>query len=106
MGTPPQDGSGSGGSGPRQPDSSYRSPGLRGLNTTSLFRAVNPELFIRPVSEHTHTHTHTRTRTRTHTIASQNQLTCCRKMTANRNCNNNEIMILQSTTVVVLISAF
>ncbi|XP_056113657.1 small integral membrane protein 8 [Rhinichthys klamathensis goyatoka] len=49
MGTPPQDSSsGSGGSGARQPDSSYRSPGLRGLNTTSLFRAVNPELFIRP----------------------------------------------------------
>lgn len=53
MVTPPQDSGGSGASGARQPDSSYRSPGLRGLNTTSLFRAVNPELFIRPASEHT-----------------------------------------------------
>ncbi|XP_076872782.1 small integral membrane protein 8 isoform X2 [Brachyhypopomus gauderio] len=26
----------------------YRSPGLRGVKTTSLFRAVNPELFIKP----------------------------------------------------------
>ncbi|KAK7133625.1 hypothetical protein R3I94_015483 [Phoxinus phoxinus] len=47
--TPQDSGSGSsGGSGAQQPDSSYRSPGLRGITTTSLFRAVNPELFIRP----------------------------------------------------------
>nr|XP_033793073.1 small integral membrane protein 8 [Geotrypetes seraphini] len=26
----------------------YRVPGLRGVRTSSLFRAVNPELFIRP----------------------------------------------------------
>ncbi|XP_059838368.1 small integral membrane protein 8 [Hemitrygon akajei] len=26
----------------------YKSPGLRGIRTTSLFRAVNPELFIKP----------------------------------------------------------
>ncbi|KAK1805582.1 hypothetical protein P4O66_019863 [Electrophorus voltai] len=26
----------------------YRSPGFRGARTTSLFRAVNPELFIKP----------------------------------------------------------
>ncbi|XP_014456047.2 small integral membrane protein 8 isoform X1 [Alligator mississippiensis] len=26
----------------------YRSPGLRGVRTTTLFRAVNPELFIKP----------------------------------------------------------
>uniref|UniRef100_UPI00398EA1F1 small integral membrane protein 8 isoform X1 n=1 Tax=Pristiophorus japonicus TaxID=55135 RepID=UPI00398EA1F1 len=25
-----------------------KSPGLRGIRTTSLFRAVNPELFIKP----------------------------------------------------------
>uniref|UniRef100_A0A673G558 Small integral membrane protein 8 n=1 Tax=Sinocyclocheilus rhinocerous TaxID=307959 RepID=A0A673G558_9TELE len=29
-------------------DSGYRSPGLRGVRSTSLFRAVNPELFIKP----------------------------------------------------------
>ncbi|KAK2883423.1 hypothetical protein QQF64_016977 [Cirrhinus molitorella] len=29
-------------------DSGYRNPGLRGVRTTSLFRAVNPELFIKP----------------------------------------------------------
>lgn len=28
----------------------YRTPGLRGAQTTTLFRAVNPELFIKPVS--------------------------------------------------------
>lgn len=27
----------------------YRDPGLRGVRTTTLFRAVNPELFIKPV---------------------------------------------------------
>lgn len=27
----------------------YRNPGLRGVRTTTLFRAVNPELFIKPV---------------------------------------------------------
>ncbi|XP_048387169.1 small integral membrane protein 8 [Stegostoma tigrinum] len=26
----------------------YKSPGLRGIRTTNLFRAVNPELFIKP----------------------------------------------------------
>ncbi|KAM6915465.1 small integral membrane protein 8 [Xenentodon cancila] len=26
----------------------FRSPGLRGAQTTTLFRAVNPELFIKP----------------------------------------------------------
>nr|XP_020644324.1 small integral membrane protein 8 isoform X2 [Pogona vitticeps] len=29
-------------------DKDYRSPGLRGVKTTTLFRAVNPELFIKP----------------------------------------------------------
>uniref|UniRef100_A0A8C1RBQ9 Small integral membrane protein 8 n=1 Tax=Cyprinus carpio TaxID=7962 RepID=A0A8C1RBQ9_CYPCA len=38
----------SGRGGARQPDSGYRSPGLRGVRSTSLFRAVNPELFIKP----------------------------------------------------------
>lgn len=27
----------------------YKTPGLRGAQTTTLFRAVNPELFIKPV---------------------------------------------------------
>ncbi|XP_064195991.1 small integral membrane protein 8 isoform X1 [Anguilla rostrata] len=27
---------------------SFRTPGLRGVQTTTLFRAVNPELFIKP----------------------------------------------------------
>lgn len=27
----------------------YRDPGLRSVRTTTLFRAVNPELFIKPV---------------------------------------------------------
>ncbi|KAI2652432.1 Small integral membrane protein 8 [Labeo rohita] len=31
-------------------DSGYRNPGLRGVRTTSLFRAVNPELFIKPAN--------------------------------------------------------
>ncbi|XP_056150980.1 small integral membrane protein 8 [Lampris incognitus] len=26
----------------------YKTPGLRGAQTTTLFRAVNPELFIKP----------------------------------------------------------
>uniref|UniRef100_UPI003D9CBAB0 small integral membrane protein 8 isoform 2 n=1 Tax=Danio rerio TaxID=7955 RepID=UPI003D9CBAB0 len=48
-----QSSSSSGKAGPQEPPSSaaepaYRSPGLRGVRTTSLFRAVNPELFIRP----------------------------------------------------------
>ncbi|KAG8444790.1 hypothetical protein GDO86_009818 [Hymenochirus boettgeri] len=30
------------------PKEEYRTPGLRGVQTTSLFRAVNPELFIKP----------------------------------------------------------
>ncbi|XP_067272731.1 small integral membrane protein 8 [Pseudorasbora parva] len=51
--SPAQDsGSGSSGSprgGAQKPDrSSYSSPGLRAARTTTLFRAVNPELFIRP----------------------------------------------------------
>ncbi|XP_034435926.1 small integral membrane protein 8 [Hippoglossus hippoglossus] len=29
-------------------EKSYRTPGLRGARTTTLFRAVNPELFIKP----------------------------------------------------------
>ncbi|XP_073348892.1 small integral membrane protein 8 [Pagrus major] len=29
-------------------DKGYRTPGLRGAQTTTLFRAVNPELFIKP----------------------------------------------------------
>ncbi|KAF7650876.1 hypothetical protein LDENG_00119320 [Lucifuga dentata] len=29
-------------------DKGYRRPGLRAAQTTSVFRAVNPELFIRP----------------------------------------------------------
>ncbi|XP_024057592.1 small integral membrane protein 8 isoform X2 [Terrapene carolina triunguis] len=32
---------------PKEKDS--RIPGLRGVRTTTLFRAVNPELFIKPV---------------------------------------------------------
>ncbi|XP_007903254.1 small integral membrane protein 8 [Callorhinchus milii] len=28
--------------------SDYKTPGLRGIRTTNLFRAVNPELFIKP----------------------------------------------------------
>ncbi|XP_053314587.1 small integral membrane protein 8 [Spea bombifrons] len=31
---------------PKEKD--YRTPGLRGVKTTTLFRAVNPELFIKP----------------------------------------------------------
>lgn len=31
---------------PKEKD--YRTPGFRGVKTTSLFRAVNPELFIKP----------------------------------------------------------
>ncbi|KAK9956036.1 hypothetical protein ABG768_013793 [Culter alburnus] len=51
--SPAQDSSSSGKGGAQQPasssaDSGYRSPGLRGVTTTSLFRAVNPELFIKP----------------------------------------------------------
>ncbi|NP_001297985.1 small integral membrane protein 8 [Esox lucius] len=30
------------------PKEAFRIPGLRGAKTTTLFRAVNPELFIRP----------------------------------------------------------
>ncbi|XP_034017595.1 small integral membrane protein 8 [Thalassophryne amazonica] len=32
----------------RPPEKSYRSPGLRGAKTSTLFRAINPELFIKP----------------------------------------------------------
>ncbi|KAG8524495.1 Small integral membrane protein 8, partial [Galemys pyrenaicus] len=31
---------------PKEKD--FRNPGLRGVRTTTLFRAVNPELFIKP----------------------------------------------------------
>ncbi|PNJ60165.1 SMIM8 isoform 4 [Pongo abelii] len=31
---------------PKEKD--FQSPGLRGVRTTTLFRAVNPELFIKP----------------------------------------------------------
>lgn len=38
----------------------FRTPGLRSVQTTTLFRAVNPELFIKPVRlTHARTHTHT-----------------------------------------------
>ncbi|OCT78292.1 small integral membrane protein 8 isoform X2 [Xenopus laevis] len=30
------------------PKEEYRTPGFRGVKTTTLFRAVNPELFIKP----------------------------------------------------------
>lgn len=32
---------------PKEKD--FENPGLRGVRTTTLFRAVNPELFIKPV---------------------------------------------------------
>lgn len=32
----------------------FESPGLRGTHTTTLFRAVNPELFIKPVRRLAH----------------------------------------------------
>lgn len=32
---------------PKEKD--FGNPGLRGVRTTTLFRAVNPELFIKPV---------------------------------------------------------
>uniref|UniRef100_A0A8C5ES01 Small integral membrane protein 8 n=1 Tax=Gouania willdenowi TaxID=441366 RepID=A0A8C5ES01_GOUWI len=35
-------------SGEGPPEKGYQSPGLRGARTTTLFRAVNPELFIKP----------------------------------------------------------
>uniref|UniRef100_A0A8C5QSK9 Small integral membrane protein 8 n=1 Tax=Leptobrachium leishanense TaxID=445787 RepID=A0A8C5QSK9_9ANUR len=31
---------------PKEKD--FRTPGLRGVQTTTLFRAINPELFIKP----------------------------------------------------------
>lgn len=34
----------------------FRTPGLRGAQTTTLFRAVNPELFIKPVRLSTFLH--------------------------------------------------
>ncbi|CAL8315504.1 unnamed protein product [Merluccius merluccius] len=37
-----------GGPPPRERSGGFRDPGLRGARTTTLFRAVNPELFIRP----------------------------------------------------------
>lgn len=51
------DGSGTGGTqkpGIIEREAGYKGPGLRGVKTTSLFRAVNPELFIRPVSHFTY----------------------------------------------------
>nr|XP_020468540.1 small integral membrane protein 8 [Monopterus albus] len=37
------------GKGQKNPgEKGYRVPGLRGAKTTTLFRAVNPELFIKP----------------------------------------------------------
>nr|KAF6463169.1 small integral membrane protein 8 [Molossus molossus] len=37
-------------SAPEEPpkEKDFRNPGLRGVRTTTLFRAVNPELFIKP----------------------------------------------------------
>ncbi|XP_063089260.1 small integral membrane protein 8 isoform X4 [Cavia porcellus] len=32
---------------PKEKD--FRNPGLRGMRTTTLFRAINPELFIKPI---------------------------------------------------------
>lgn len=32
---------------PKEKD--FQNPGFRGVRTTTLFRAVNPELFIKPV---------------------------------------------------------
>ena len=34
--------------------SGFREPGWRRLDSTAAFRAVNPELFIKPVSKHSH----------------------------------------------------
>ncbi|KAM4771988.1 small integral membrane protein 8 [Rhinophrynus dorsalis] len=34
------------GAAPKEKD--FRNPGFRGVKTTTLFRAVNPELFIKP----------------------------------------------------------
>lgn len=34
---------------PKEKD--FQNPGLRGVQTTTLFRAVNPELFIKPVRD-------------------------------------------------------
>ncbi|XP_039604021.1 small integral membrane protein 8 [Polypterus senegalus] len=31
-----------------QREKGFKTPGLRGVQTTTLFRAVNPELFIKP----------------------------------------------------------
>ncbi|XP_061602925.1 small integral membrane protein 8 [Cololabis saira] len=41
-----QESAGSRGSEPR--DSGFRTPGLRGAQTTTMFRAFNPELFMKP----------------------------------------------------------
>ncbi|XP_061609379.1 small integral membrane protein 8 isoform X1 [Phyllopteryx taeniolatus] len=35
-------------------ETDYRTPGLKGAQTTTLFRAVNPELFIKPVRDASH----------------------------------------------------
>ncbi|XP_077408766.1 small integral membrane protein 8 isoform X2 [Vanacampus margaritifer] len=34
-------------------ETDYRTPGLRSAQTTTLFRAVNPELFVKPVNRTT-----------------------------------------------------
>ncbi|KAG7258154.1 hypothetical protein CRUP_031579 [Coryphaenoides rupestris] len=39
---------GAGGGGAGAGGGGFRDPGLRGARTTTLFRAVNPELFIKP----------------------------------------------------------
>uniref|UniRef100_A0A2R8ZDV9 Small integral membrane protein 8 n=1 Tax=Pan paniscus TaxID=9597 RepID=A0A2R8ZDV9_PANPA len=36
----------------------FQSPGLRGVRTTTLFRAVNPELFIKPNVSYSLKHQH------------------------------------------------
>ncbi|XP_068135490.1 small integral membrane protein 8 [Hyperolius riggenbachi] len=46
MSSPPSESSGAKSDAPKEKD--YRTPGFRGVKTTTLFRAVNPELFIKP----------------------------------------------------------
>ncbi|XP_055114186.1 small integral membrane protein 8 isoform X4 [Symphalangus syndactylus] len=41
---------------PKEKD--FQSPGLRGVRTTTLFRAVNPELFIKPNVSYSLKHQH------------------------------------------------
>lgn len=40
--------------GKKNVETDYRTPGLRRAQTTTLFRAVNPELFIKPVRDVLH----------------------------------------------------